>query len=47
MLVDDEMFELPQHMRPSEAEKLMGMSGHDTDGNGVTAKERLKAIGNG
>jgi hypothetical protein len=47
VLVDDERFEEPQHLTPEEAEKLTGMSGSDTAGNGVSSKDRLKGIGNG
>jgi hypothetical protein len=47
VLVTDEMHDQPQQLRPHEAERLMGMSGEDTAGSGVTAKERLKCIGNG
>ena len=46
VLVRDEMHEQLQHLRPHEAEKLMGTSGDDTAGMVLTAKERLKAIGN-
>ena len=46
VLVDDEMYEESQHLRPHETERLIGMSGSDTEGNGVSAKERLKCIGN-
>jgi hypothetical protein len=35
------------HLRPHEAEKLMGMSGDVTDQKGVTALQRLTCIGNG
>lgn len=45
VLVTDEQFEKPQHLRPSEAEKLMGMPSGTTAGSGVTAKDRLFAIG--
>jgi hypothetical protein len=47
VLVNDDMHEDLQHLRPHEAERLMGMSGQDTAGNGAAAKERLKCIGNG
>lgn len=46
VLVDDEMHEKPQHLRPQEAERLMGMAAGCTAGSGATAKERLRAIGN-
>ena len=45
-LVDNEMFEEPQHLAPEKAEKLTGMSGSDTAGNGVSNQDRLKGIGN-
>ena len=36
-----------QHVRPHEAEQLMGMDAGTTDGPGITAKNQLKAIGGG
>jgi hypothetical protein len=47
VLVDDDAFSCDQHLRPREAEHLMGMPSDCTAGNGVTAMDRLKAIGNG
>jgi len=47
VLIQDEMFEQPQHLRPTEAELLMGMPPDCTAGNALSARDRLKCIGNG
>ena len=47
VLVHDEKFRQPQQLRPHEAERLMGMSPGCTAGASVTAKQRLRCIGNG
>ena len=41
VLVRDEQHEQPQHLRPHEAERLMGMPANITQGYGITAKQRL------
>ena len=46
VLVRDEIHDEPQHLRPQEAERLMGMPEGCTAGPGITAIERLRAIGN-
>ena len=47
LLVNDQTKDEAQHVRPHEAEKLMGMDAGTTDGPGITAKQRLQAIGGG
>ena len=47
VLVDDRDFEKVQHLRPAEAERLMGMPTGCSAAPGITAKQRLKGIGNG
>jgi hypothetical protein len=47
VLVKDINEQKLQHLRPHEAEQLMGMPRDCTAGNGATAKERLMAVGNG
>ena len=48
VLVREQGMESLQHLRPHEAEKLMGMPNNCTKGDdaGITAKDRLTAIGN-
>ena len=46
VMVTDERFEQSQHLKPQEAELLMGMPPGCTAGNGVSAKDRLKCVGN-
>jgi len=46
VMVEDDAHEQHQHIRPHEAEKLMGMPAGCTNGQGVTAKDRLTCIGN-
>ena len=41
-LVIDEAFDEPQHIRVEEAEQLMGMERGTTEGEGLTALDRLK-----
>ena len=45
VLVFDEAYDEPQHLRPHEAEGLMGMEPGTTEGEGITALLRLKCIG--
>ena len=47
VLVVDSSCETPQHLRPEEAERLMGMPAGCTAGPNITAKQRLSCIGNG
>ena len=47
VLVDDVHAQGPQHLRPIEAEGLMGMDLNSTAAIGITAKQRLAVIGNG
>ena len=47
VLVTDESCTSAQHLRPEEAERLMGMEPGCTAGQGVTPRQRLKCIGNG
>jgi hypothetical protein len=47
VLVDDELFNEPQQLKPVEAERLMGMPAGCTAAPDISAKDRLKAIGNG
>ena len=49
LLVNDQTRDEAQHVRPHEAEQLMGMDAGTTDGPspGISAKNRLKAIGGG
>ena len=47
LLVNDQTKDEAQHVRPHEAEKLMGMDAGTTAGPGITAKQRLQAIGGG
>lgn len=47
VIVHDEQFQKAQQLRPSEAERLMGLPLNCTSGCGVTAKDRLRAIGDG
>ena len=46
VIVHDEAFEKAQHLRPPEAEGILGFPKNSTAGRGATAKDRLKAIGN-
>ena len=46
VMVRDEQFDKLQHLRPHEAELLMGMPLNATKGNGVSARDRLKCVGN-
>ena len=45
LLVDDVQFEKAQHITVEEAERLMGYPTDLTAGNGVTNRDRLRAIG--
>ena len=45
--MNDQTKDEAQHVRPHEAEKLMGMDAGTTAGPGITAKQRLQAIGGG
>ena len=47
LLLIDEQHDAPQHVRPEEAEQLMGLPVGCTAGRGVSAKERLEGIGDG
>ena len=47
VLVNDELFDDPQHLMADEAELLMGMRANCTDAEGVTIADRLRSIGNG
>ena len=47
LLVNDQTKDEAQHVQPHEAEKLMGMDAGTTAGPGITAKQRLQAIGGG
>ena len=47
LLIDDEQHDDPQHLRPHEAEKLMGMPQDCTAGAGIGALLRLRSIGDG
>ena len=47
LLVNDQTRDEAQHVRPHEAEQLMGMDAGTTAGPGITAKNRLQAIGGG
>ena len=44
LLVNDQTRDAAQHVRPHEAEQLMGMDAGTTDGPGISAKNRLRAI---
>ena len=46
-MVWDVLFDEPQHIRPHEAELLMGLMKNATAGYGLTAKQRLQCIGEG
>ena len=46
-LVVDEAHDEPQHLRPHEAEKLMGMKPGTTEGPDITDLQRLECIGKG
>ena len=47
LLVNDRTRDEAHHVRPHEAEQLTGMDAGTTDGPGITAKNRLQAIGGG
>jgi hypothetical protein len=47
VLVDDELYDEPQHIKPEEAEALMGHRVGSTAAPGVSAKARLRCIGAG
>ena len=47
VLVNDGSKQEPQHLRPREAAKLMGLPAHITNAPGITAKMWLQCIGNG
>ena len=45
VIVHDEQFEKAQHLRVSEAERLIGLFTDATAGGGVSAKDRLICLG--
>ena len=47
MLVDDELYDADQHLKPNEAERLHGLPVNCTAAPGATNLDRLKAIGHG
>ena len=47
VIVHDEEFQKAQQLRPSEAERLMGLPLNCNSGCGVTAEDRLRAVGDG
>ena len=47
VMVKDELYQNLQHLRPEEAEGLMGMPINCTAAPGVSARKRLEIIGNG
>ena len=47
VLVFDENFDEPQHLRVNEAERLMGMTTDTTQGQGISNLDRMKSIGGG
>ena len=47
ILVNDELYDKPQQLRPVEAERLMGMPANCTESADLTPLDRLRAIGNG
>ena len=47
VVVHDVAFEKAQHLRPEEAEQILGFERGATAGRGVSAKDRLTALGDG
>ena len=47
VLVDDELFDTPQHLQPVECELLLGHEADVTAAPGVANIDRLRALGNG
>ena len=47
VLVNDKTKDEARHVRPHEADQLMGMDAGTTEGLGISAKNRLKSIGGG